>query len=104
MKTLMLMSTVLLTTPAWSQVTNPNNPFGQPTQSTTQQQPSTYTAPKNVGSGGVELSEIPIAVSSKCDSVVLKGTKSYNNTAFLMPKAKVAKDEYNEYLMEVVPL
>ncbi|MBL7664856.1 MAG: hypothetical protein JNM93_06960 [Bacteriovoracaceae bacterium] len=93
---------------AWAQIL-PNgtstNPFGQQPVPTGTNNPNQqkYETPKNVGGGGVELSEIPIAVSSKCNSVILKGTKSYNNTAFLMPKATIARDSYGDYLIEVVP-
>jgi hypothetical protein len=36
--------------------------------------------------------------------VVLKGTKRFANTAFLMPKGNIAKDEFGQYLIEVVPV
>jgi hypothetical protein len=107
MKRLLILTSILLSLGAYAQYDNGGgngggfgDQFGQPDNS--DDQGSTYTPPGNVGTGGVELSEIPVSVSSSCDSVILKGTRKYNNTAFLMPKAKVAKDENGEYLIEVV--
>ncbi len=66
--------------------------------------PESSPAPANVGSGGVQLNEIPIALSSRCQSVLLRGASDYSNTAFLMPQAQVAVDEFNENLIEAVKI
>lgn len=66
--------------------------------------------PKNVyaeeaarGSDGVELEVAPVDTGSGCSAIILKGTRRFKGSAFVMPRVLVGVTKDNETLFQIAP-
>jgi hypothetical protein len=57
---------------------------------------------QDVGPGGVEFVTVPVP-GEDCDSIVLKGTRSFRGRAYVLPQAYVGVDAATKPLFEILP-
>jgi hypothetical protein len=55
------------------------------------------------GLDGVELEAVPLDTGSDCSSIVLRGTRSFQGTAFVMPRVLVGITREGEDLFQISP-
>lgn len=61
--------------------------------------------PSSAGDGtdGIEFNVIPLDTRVDCDSVILKGTKRYAGSVFILPRLLVSVNKEGDTLFEVIP-
>jgi hypothetical protein len=54
------------------------------------------------GAEGVEFQPVPLDTSVNCSSIILKGTRRFQGTAFVMPRVLVSMNKQQETLFEIL--
>jgi len=67
-------------------------------------QSQSATLSSNKGSDGVDFQVLPIDIRNQCSSVVLRGTRRFRGTAYLMPKAFISINRKRDQLFEILTL
>jgi hypothetical protein len=55
----------------------------------------------SAGADGVELQVVPVDTGSDCNSIILKGTRRFQGTGFIMPRVLVGVTKENEDLFQI---